>query len=103
LLVLKGGGGEAERVPLKPATASLWDHETGRLELTLPAMEGLRPHPPAADTAAMLAAVFRGEILPETPLATIQATIALALLATGRTQDTTQAMDHAAAIWAQRL
>jgi len=25
LLVLKGGGGEAERVPLKPATATVWD------------------------------------------------------------------------------
>ena len=29
LLVLKGGGGEAERVPLKPATATVWDRTPG--------------------------------------------------------------------------
>ena len=28
LLVLKGGGGEAERVPLKPATATVWDQRS---------------------------------------------------------------------------
>ena len=30
LLVLKGGGGEAERVPLKPTTATIWDQAAGR-------------------------------------------------------------------------
>jgi hypothetical protein len=54
LLVLKGGGGEAERVPLKPAVASVWDLTLGRQELALPAIEGLRPHPPAGDTLAGL-------------------------------------------------
>ena len=83
LVVLKGGGGEAERVPLKAATATLWDLEAGRRELSLPAVEGLRPHPPASDTPALFAAVWAGEAVPETPLATIQATIALALLALG--------------------
>ena len=69
LLVLKGGGGEAERVPLKPATAAVWDSALGRLELALPAVEGLRPHPAASDTPAGFAAVWTGEATPETPLA----------------------------------
>jgi anthranilate phosphoribosyltransferase len=102
LLVLKGGGGEAERVPLKPATATVWDRDGGRREYALPAVEGLRPHPPASDTPAIFASVWRGETTLETPLATIRATIALALLAMGRTEDAGQAMDLAAAIWAQR-
>jgi anthranilate phosphoribosyltransferase len=102
LLVLKGGGGEAERVPLKAATASVWDQAVGRLEFALPAVEGLRPHVPAGDTAAGFASVWTGEIAPETPLATIRATIALALLAMGRAGDPVAAMDLAATIWAQR-
>jgi anthranilate phosphoribosyltransferase len=102
LLVLKGGGGEAERVPLKAATATIWDQETGRREILLPTVEGLRPHPPATDTLATFAAVWTGETNPETPLATIRATIALALLAMGRTDDPAQAMDQAATIWAER-
>ena len=103
LLVLKGGGGEAERVPLKPATASSGIVHTGRQELALPAVEGLRPLAPANDTAAGFAAVWRGDSAPETPLATIRATIALALLAMGRADDADQAMQDAASIWAQRL
>jgi anthranilate phosphoribosyltransferase len=102
LLVLKGGGGEAERVPLKPATATLWDSSEGRRTLNLAPVEGLQPHAPASDTPAMLAAVWNGEMAPETPLATIQATIALALLATGRATEPAQAMADAAAAWAQR-
>ncbi len=103
LLVLKGGGGEAERVPLKPTTATVWDIHNGRTELTLPAVEGLRPHPAATDTTASLASVWTGETTPATPLATIQATIALALLAMGRTNDPVRAMNDAASIWSQRL
>jgi anthranilate phosphoribosyltransferase len=102
LLVLKGGGGEAERVPLKPTTASVWDQETGRREIPLAAIEGLRPHPAATDTPGGFAAVWSGEASPETPLATIQGTIALALLAMGRTGDPALAMDQAATIWAER-
>jgi anthranilate phosphoribosyltransferase len=102
LLVLKGGGGEAERVPLKPAAAAVWDREAGRMDLALPSVDGLRAHPPAGDTAATFAAVWAGEATPETPLATIQATIALALLAMGRAADAGDAADLAAAIWARR-
>jgi anthranilate phosphoribosyltransferase len=102
LLVLKGGGGEAERVPLKPGSASVWDLTAGRQHIDLPAVEGLRPHPPAADTPAAFAAVWNGDATPDTPLATIRATIALGLLAMGRTDNPAQAMADAAAIWAQR-
>nr|WP_294504311.1 glycosyl transferase family protein [uncultured Rhodopila sp.] len=103
LLVLKGGGGEAERVPLKPATASVWDRTAGRAELALPAIDGLTPHPAAADTPDSFAAVWRGETVPETPLATVRATVALALLAMGRAENPDHAMDQATAIWSQRL
>jgi anthranilate phosphoribosyltransferase len=102
LLVLKGGGGEAERTPLKPATATVWDRDAGRVEFSLVAAEGLRANQAAADTLATFAAVWRGETTPETPLATVRATIALALLAMGRTGDPALAMEQAAAIWAQR-
>lgn len=102
LLVLKGGGGEAERVPLKPGTATLWTADEGRRELALPAVPELTPHPPASDTPGVIGAVWRGDLAPATPLATIQATIALALLALGRTAEPAKAMEDAASIWAQR-
>jgi anthranilate phosphoribosyltransferase len=102
LLVMKGGGGEAERVPLKTTAATVWDRLDGRQELILPAVDGLRPHPATADTLALFAAVWAGEASPETPVATVQATIAMALLAMGRTPDPAEAMKQAAAIWAQR-
>jgi anthranilate phosphoribosyltransferase len=102
LLVLKGGGGEAERVPLKPGVAVVWDLAEGRQTLDLPAVEGLRPHPAAEDTPDLFAAVWFGDAAPETPLATIRATIALGLLATGRARDPARAMVDAASIWAQR-
>jgi anthranilate phosphoribosyltransferase len=103
LLVLKGGGGEAERVPLKPATASVWDRGAGRAEIVLPAIDGLSPHPAASDTPESFAAVWRGDVTPDTPLATIRATIALALLAMGQAENPDGAMDQASAIWSQRL
>jgi anthranilate phosphoribosyltransferase len=102
LLVLKGGGGEAERVPLKLAAASVWDSAAGRLDFLLPAVEGLRPHPAAHDTPAGFASVWTGEATPETPLATIRATIALALLAMGRADEPDGAMQLAGSIWMQR-
>jgi len=102
LLVLKGGGGEAERVPLKPATASVWDRDTGTQEIVLPPVEGLRSHPPAEDTPASFAAIWNGDSAPETPLATIRATIALGLLALRRADDPARAIQDAATIWARR-
>ena len=102
LLVLKGGGGEAERVPLKSTTATVWDRQAGRLEILLPATEGLKAHPAATDTPGFFAAVWTGDATPETPLATIRATIALGLLAMNRADDPHQAMAQACSIWAER-
>ncbi|MBS0639775.1 MAG: glycosyl transferase family protein [Proteobacteria bacterium] len=102
LLVLKGGGGEAERTPLKPGSASLWDRAAGRGELALPAVEGLTAHDAASDTPALLASVWHGDATPVTPVATVQATIALALLALGRNDDPVVAVRDAAVIWKQR-
>jgi anthranilate phosphoribosyltransferase len=102
LVVLKGGGGEVERIPLKPAIASVWDMHAGRGELALPAVTGLAPYSASEDPAALMAAVWRGDAVPATPLATVWATIALGLLAIGRTADPAMAMTDAQAIWAQR-
>lgn len=94
LLVLKGGGGEAERVPAKPGIAHLWTSEAGRQEIALPADPGvLLPTPCSLDD---FTAVWRGTLLAPRPLATVQATIGLALIALGR------APDAAAGIWAAR-
>ena len=95
LLVLKGGGGEAERVPLKPGTAWLWDRATGRSEISLSAETGLPPLTPKDDTVDDCIAVWSGAITPPTVIATIIATIALGLTALNRADDP-------AAIWTNR-
>jgi anthranilate phosphoribosyltransferase len=81
LLVLKGGGGEAERVPAKPGIAHLWVAGTGRSEIALPADAAASD---ASGDAACLVKVWRGEAAPPRALATIRATIELALLALGQ-------------------
>ena len=99
LLVLKGGGGEAERVPLKPGTAWLWDKDIGRVELPLPAVALSGSLSPETDTPDLLAAVWRGEIAPPTVIATILATISLGLTAL----DQPSGQDDAVRIWAGRF
>jgi anthranilate phosphoribosyltransferase len=103
LFVLKGGGGEAERVPLKPATGWLWDAAKGRTEIELPARHGLAALTPAADTPELLAAVWRGDVSPATVVATVTATIALGLLALGWAADAETADRDAERIWRDRL
>jgi len=90
LLVVKGAGGEAERTPAKQGTAFLWDG-TARRELLLPAAE-VPPADPALETLDAFAAVWRGDAAPARALATIRATIALALLALGRTEADAEAI-----------
>src|SRR6185312_2560776 len=102
LLVLKGGGGEAEHIPLKRTTAHLWDASAGHSEVTLPAADSLPPPDRKDETPALLAAVWRGETAPPLPIATIQATIALGLLAVRRAETPEQASDQAHDIWAAR-
>ncbi|MBN8899300.1 MAG: hypothetical protein J0H35_14185, partial [Rhodospirillales bacterium] len=80
----------------------LWDARTGTRELTLPAQPNLPPPTPQHDTTDLLAAVWRGTAAPPTALATIEATIALGLLATGRATDPASDQQDAAAIWAAR-
>jgi anthranilate phosphoribosyltransferase len=100
LLVVKGAGGEAERTPAKPGVAYVWDG-TARREFPLPVADV-----PAADasleTLETFAAVWRGELAPPRVLATISATIGLALLAVGRATDAADAQAQAAAIWYAR-
>ena len=103
LFVLKGGGGEAERVPVKAATGWLWDKIRGRSELALPARPGLAPLTPASDTPALLASVWRGEVTPPTIVATVTATIALGLLALGWAETAEAADGDAERIWQDRL
>jgi anthranilate phosphoribosyltransferase len=103
LFVLKGGGGEAERVPLKPASGWLWDKNQGQSELALPAREGLSPLTPASDTPELLAAVWSGEAAPPTAVATVTATIGLGLLALGWASTVEAADRDAERIWRDRL
>jgi anthranilate phosphoribosyltransferase len=103
LFVLKGGGGEAERVPLKATSGLLWDKTLGRSEIALPAWQGLPPLTPASDTPELLAAVWRHEIAPPTAVATVIGTIALGLLALGWAVNAEAAERDAERIWRNRL
>jgi anthranilate phosphoribosyltransferase len=103
LFVLKGGGGEAERVPLKEASGWLWDQTAGRAEIMLPARLGLLPLTPASDTPELLAAVWRNTAAPPTVIATIIATIVLGLLALGWASTAEAAERDAERIWRDRL
>jgi hypothetical protein len=98
--VLKGGGGEAERVPAKPATAFLWTAAAGVREFALAADAALPPV--GAADAGQFVAVWRGTARDARALATVRATLALALLALGRTEEATQADALAADIWERR-
>ena len=93
LLVLKGGGGEAERNPLRPTSAHLWALCEGRTTLALPALTGAEPPAPEPP----IAAVWRGETTDPAIEARISGTIALALLALGTGGDA-----EAASIWRAR-
>ncbi len=99
LLVLKGGGGEAERNPAKPMTAHLWDAASGCTTHAFAAM----PFETASDhTDPRLADIWSGVIAPPLPVATICATIAMALLALGRAATPEAADREAALIWSNR-
>ncbi len=103
LLVLKGGGGEAERNPAKAATLHVWRQGTGRSVIELPAYPEAGPAPNAtSNTPEQIGSIWQSNIwAPPGVLATVQATIALGLLATGRS--TPDAADgDAAAIWSAR-
>jgi anthranilate phosphoribosyltransferase len=99
LLVLKGGGGEAERNPAKAAVGHLWDVNSGRAEVVFPVLSAALPE---HGDAALLAAVWRGEARPACAVATVQATLGLALLALGWAATPEDADAQAAALWDAR-
>jgi anthranilate phosphoribosyltransferase len=83
LLVLKGGGGEAERNPRKPVTTHLWCAGVGRVERTLPQLIAAEVTEDEPD----LAAIWHRTIRHAEIEARIIATIALGLIAVGRGGD----------------
>lgn len=99
LLVLKGGGGEAERVPAKPTSAWLWTLTEGRSELTLPAAD--IPAAFGSGGGDYLAEVWHGRAQDRRALATVQATIALGLIALGQSENDAEAA--AERVWANRM
>jgi anthranilate phosphoribosyltransferase len=96
LLLVKGGGGEAERNPAKPLTVHLFARGTGRSELTLPAL-AVR-----GGTEPSLLAVWHGEAAETSETATVIGTIALALLALEPGLDPEAADRRATEIWGAR-
>jgi anthranilate phosphoribosyltransferase len=103
LLVIKGSGGEAERNPVKPLTAHLWQRGHGRSEIALPAVDpGLRLDETKRLGIADLVAIWRGDAVEPGAVATVIGTIAAGLLATGRVEATDDAAARAATIWENR-
>ena len=100
LLVLKGGGGEAERPPAKPVTVHLHDAHTGVAEHVLPPLADAAARG-EADTTARLVAVWEDADDP-VAVATVTGTIAMALLAMRPALDVAAADREAGAIWGAR-
>lgn len=99
LLVVKGGGGEAERTSLKPVIAHLFDRAAGPSELALPVtVAGAERHAQAADFLG----VWRGEV-EGLGLATVRATMALGLLALGVAATPAEAEAQALDVWRSRV
>jgi len=94
LLVIKGGGGEAERSGEKPTIAYRWQQDHGRAEFTFPILS-----PRAEAETTDIRAVWHGE----TPAPTaVLATIALAWFALGRAETPEEADQRAIKIWEER-
>ncbi len=83
LLVLKGGGGEAERNPRRPTTAHLWTLAFGRQELTLPALDVGEPAGEEPDIADL----WFGRVRHQETEARVIGTIELGLISLGREGD----------------
>jgi anthranilate phosphoribosyltransferase len=94
LVVVKGGGGEAERNPGKPMTATWYDGGAGQGEMVF------APLPPEEGTADLVQTWLAGE---GQGAVTARATIALGLVAMGRVESAEAADTMAAEVWATRL
>lgn len=93
LLVVKGGGGEAERNAAKPMAAHLFARGAGQAELGLPAISAARPG------GADFLRVWRGDGDAEAETAVVKATIGIGLLALGVADTGAQADAQADEIW----
>ncbi len=114
LLVLKGGGGEAERPPAKPTTVHLHRRGEDVREMLLPKLVDATPpreSDAAGDATARLRAIWRGDASDDREAdagrsgviaATIIGTIAIALLASGRCGSAEEADRQGRAVWAAR-
>ena len=98
LLVLKGGGGEAERNPAKPVAAHLHVLGAPARELALPAIAAARPGESAAD----LRRVWEGAAGDGPEEAVVVATVALGLLALGEAATPREADERAWEVWRDR-
>lgn len=96
LVVVKGGGGEAERTPAKPMSAHWYDAAAGQGEAAFPALA-----PAPENGPDDLVDVWHQGTGPGA--ATARATIALALLAMHQARDAETADAQAAQVWDQRL
>lgn len=101
--IFKGGGGEAQRNPLKPC--QVFAMRNGRaLDETFPA----RPEGTGFDwrgeslAPGRVAALWRGEIDDPAPVGAVVATAGLALWVLGRAASPAEADDLAAAMWRDR-
>ncbi len=104
LLVLKGGGGEAERSPVKAVAVHLRQEGEGVREMLLPALTRPVPtrDPDAAAASPSVKAVWRGEAADGTAIVTVIGTIAMALLALRRCNTAEDADRQAREIWDAR-
>jgi anthranilate phosphoribosyltransferase len=103
LLVLKGGGGEAERNPLKPVAAFLQHAAEPAREMALPAFADHGGSAPDSAALDHFRAVWQGRAGDEIGSATAVATLALGLLALGEAASPAEADRSAVAIWRQRM
>ncbi|HTI81007.1 MAG TPA: glycosyl transferase family protein [Acetobacteraceae bacterium] len=103
LLVLKGGGGEAERTPRKAGVAFVWDDASGRCEIGLPSIDPDVSERESPASPAALKEVWCGEIVPRREIAIIHETMALAMIACRGTTSIESARDEARRIWNARV
>ena len=103
LVVVKGGGGEAERAPGKRLAVHVHDLVSGQAALELaPLLAGSPPAEAPVEDAALVAAVWAGDAAPAWPVATVVGTVALALLALEPSLGADDADRRARAIWTDR-
>ena len=102
LLVLKGGGGEAERAPGKSVSIYLHQRSAPDSERVLPALMETPAREASMDTRERLVSVWHGTDRSEVPTKTAIGTIAMALLALQPARDVADTDRHAEEIWQRR-